>query len=128
MKMMKNQKMKKIRIANNLRILFILSLLLIFIFISASFFSFYEILYFFLGSTLMFFNILISNLYLGKKLENNKILIIYRNLNNSLVFVSIGLINYKSSKLMVYLLSALLGVIFVRYSYLYLTKTREYYD
>ena len=124
-----NKKMiEKMKIINNLRIIKILVLLTIVIFSSSLFLDFFEILYFLIGCFLMFFNLLISDMFLGKNLENHKLLSLYRNINNIIFFVSIALINYKSSKLTIYLISALLGVVFVRYSYLYVNKAGSIYE
>lgn len=120
--------MEKMKIINNLRIIKILVLLTIVIFSSSLFLDFFEILYFLIGCSLMFFNLLISDMFLGKNLENHKLLSLYRNINNIIFFVSIALINYKSSKLTIYLISALLGVVFVRYSYLYVNKAGSIYE
>lgn len=125
---MNKKMMEKMKIINNLRILKILVLLTIVIFSSSLFLDFFEILYFLIGCSLMFFNLLISDMFLGKNLENHKLLSLYRNINNIIFFVSIALINYKSSKLTIYLISALLGVVFVRYSYLYVNKAGSIYE
>lgn len=125
---MNKKMMEKMKIINNLRIIKILVLLTIVIFSSSLFLDFFEILYFLIGCFLMFFNLLISDMFLGKNLENHKLLSLYRNINNIIFFVSIALINYKSSKLTIYLISALLGVVFVRYSYLYVNKAGSIYE
>lgn len=125
---MNKKMMEKMKIINNLRIIKILVLLTIVIFSSSLFLDFFEILYFLIGCFLMFFNLLISDMFLGKNLENHKLLSLYRNINNIIFFVSIALINYKSSKLTIYLISTLLGVVFVRYSYLYVNKAGSIYE
>ena len=125
---MNKKMMEKMKIINNLRIIKIFVLLTIVIFSSSLFLDFFEILYFLIGCSLMFFNLLISDMFLGKNLENHKLLSLYRNINNIIFFVSIALINYKSSKLTIYLISALLGVVFVRYSYLYVNKAGSIYE
>ena len=125
---MNKKMMEKMKIINNLRIIKIFVLLTIVIFSSSLFLDFFEILYFLIGCSLMFFNLLISDMFLGKNLENHKLLSLYRNINNIIFFVSIALINYKSSKLTIYLISPLLGVVFVRYSYLYVNKAGSIYE
>ena len=125
---MNKKMMEKMKIINNLRIIKIFVLFTIVIFSSSLFLDFFEILYFLIGCSLMFFNLLISDMFLGKNLENHKLLSLYRNINNIIFFVSIALINYKSSKLTIYLISALLGVVFVRYSYLYVNKAGSIYE